>query len=433
MDVDPMRAQSRSLVAGCVLAAIAVAGCAVLAVVKPQGAVGSAQIVMARESGAVYVRVGDRLHPVFNLASARLVARANATPVVVSERALEPFPRGPRLGIPGAPEAIGAPLDAGPWTVCDAERTVVATGVPLPALDPSRTVLVTLRGEGIARTHLLYAGRRAEVDLRDRAVTRALHLDGLVPLPISRALLDTVPEVPAVTAPRVPGAGSPGPGSLGGFGVGTVVRVARADGDEFFVVLADGVQRVGELAADVIRFAYGGVGEIPVVTPPTIASVPLVGSLPVADFPRSTRTPIATRDGMAVCASWQPGLDGPSNVVVGVGDRRVVDGFEATRLAQADGDGPRVDAVALPRGRSAYVRSARIVGDDGSTGPRFLVTDSGVVFGVRSDDDAAFLGLSAPHPAPWSVLAQLPSGPELGAEAASVPRDTVASPAQPAG
>src|SRR3954467_12601764 len=70
MNDDPLRAQSRSLAAGCVLAAMSVAACAVLALIRPQGAPGDAPILMVRESGAVYVRLGDTLHPVFNLASA---------------------------------------------------------------------------------------------------------------------------------------------------------------------------------------------------------------------------------------------------------------------------------------------------------------------------------------------------------------------------
>ncbi len=102
---------------------------------------------------------------------------------------------------------------------------------------------------------------------------------------------------------------------------------------------------------------------------------------------------------------------------------------EVTVLAQADGDGPGVDAVDLPGGASAYVRSARIVGDDGATGARFLVTDAGVVFGIHDDDAATFLGLGAsPEAAPWPILAHLPQGPELGVDAASVLRDGLPAP-----
>src|SRR6476661_818081 len=85
---DPLRAQSLSLSAGAVVAAIIVAVCAVVAFVRPPGVLGSAPIVMVRDSGALYVRVGDVVHPVLNLASARLIAGTPADPEVVSASAI---------------------------------------------------------------------------------------------------------------------------------------------------------------------------------------------------------------------------------------------------------------------------------------------------------------------------------------------------------
>src|SRR6185312_9412164 len=118
---DPMRAQSFSLVGGCILAVVAVAICAILAFLRPDAAVGDAPIVMSRESGALYVRVGDTLHPVLNLASAHLVAGSAANPRVVNEDNTDGAERGPLLGIPGAPAVIAKPLSEreSAWTICD--------------------------------------------------------------------------------------------------------------------------------------------------------------------------------------------------------------------------------------------------------------------------------------------------------------------------
>jgi type VII secretion protein EccB len=415
-DDEPLRAQNRSLVAGAVLAVILVAGCAILAVIRPQGVPDAAPILLARESGAMYVRVDGTVHPVLNLASARLISRTAAAPVVVAERALERLQRGPRLGIPGAPDAIGQPLDDATWTVCDTDRTLVAAGTPPPPLDPTRTVLATARGESATTTFLLYDGVRARVDLRERAVARALHLDGVVPVPVSRALLDTLPEVPAVTAPVITGAGA---SSVGGLPVGAVVRVARADADELHVVLADGLQRVGAVAAEVIRAAYRGTDDIPTIDPSAVAASPIVTILPVGEFPGSTRTPIGAADEVAVCVHWTPG-----ETVVLSGDSQAVGASVGTALAQADGTGPRVDAVAVPAGRSVYVRSVGATGAASSDGPRFLVTDAGIVYGVPDDDAATALGLTEPAAtAPWPILTQLPAGPELAIAAASVAWD----------
>jgi len=430
MHDDPLRAQSLSLVAGCVLGVIAVAACAILAFVRPQGSLGSAPIVMARDSGALYVRLDDVLHPVPNLASARMIAGSAANPVVVAEATIASARRGPSMGIPGAPTAIGAPLAAPSWMVCDTDRTVVIVGAETSAtdrLDDARSVLVAPRGEGPATTYLLYDGRRAEVDLRNPAVVRALRLEGVAPVLVSRALLDTLPEVPAIAAPVVDGAGAAGPRSLEGVPVGAVVRVVRADATDYYAVLRDGVQRIGEVAADLIRFTYRGLDGVPVVAPSAIARTSAVDGLAVGHLPQRAREPVGADGSAAVCVLWHADqVDDRSRSVVLVGNPSIAAG--TTSLAQADGDGPNVDAVALPAGRVVDARAAAIIGDDGSSGPRYLVSDMGVVYGIHDDDVASHLGLAGPPaPAPWPILAALPRGPELSVEAASVVRDGLAA------
>lgn len=435
MHDDVLRTQSRSLVAGGILAVLALAGCAILALVRPHGGIGDAPIVMARETGALYVRIDGTLHPVLNLASARLVAGTPANPVSVGESDIASAKRGPQVGIPGAPASIGMSLTDQPWTVCDDELTTVIVGADpsvIDRLDRTRSVLVTPRGEAAAPTYLLYDGQRAEVDLRSIAVVRALRLDGVVPLPVSRSLLDLVPEVPAIAAPAVERAGSVGPGALAGTTVGSVIRVVRAESVEFYVVLAGGVQRVGEVAADLIRFAIPGrFDDVPTVAPSAIAGTRVVSILPVGHLPQRAGTPAGARSGLSVCAHWRDsGPDTPANIVVLKGHSMGHDLHDTTiPLGQADGDGPNVDRVVVPAGRSAYVRAVGILGADGTAGTRFLITDAGVVFGIRDEQAAHQLGLpEQAAPAPWPVLARLPRGPELSAEAASVVRDAVASP-----
>jgi hypothetical protein len=98
-------------------------------------------------------------------------------------------------------------------------------------------------------------------------------------------------------------------------------------------------------------------------------------------------------------------------------------------LAQADGDGPSVDAISIPRGRSVYVRSVGLAGDNASTGTLYFLDESGAVFGLRDEETAKHLGLTGtPVPAPWPVLARLPRGPELSKDAASIARDSLAGP-----
>lgn len=420
------RMPSAPLAAGGVVTAIALAGCVLLGLLQPRAALDRAQIVMARESGALFVRVGDVWHPVPNLASARLVAAAAADPQPVRQADLERSKRGPLLGIPGAPQFVGRPLSTGElaWSMCDsggAGGTTVIVGHPaaegVTRLTSGHAILVAPAAGSPA--YLLYDGHRAMVDLADAAVVRALRLEGRTPRLVSPSLLNAIPEAPPISVPRIPGLGATAPG-LPGFRVGSVLRVTRADGDEYYVVLAAGVQRIGRVAADLVRFGnpQGTVDPV-TVAPEAIRAAPVVAGLQVAGYP--DRAPSLPQVADTVCASWEDTGSGRPGMALLAGSRAPVpaDGA-AMALAQADGPGAALDAVYVPPGRSAYVRA----GDQAGT--RYLVTDTGVRFAVHDDDAAHDLGLGEATPAPWPLLTLLPAGPELSRHGASVARDAVA-------
>lgn len=420
------RAQTASLTIGCVVAALATAGYGFLALLRPQVALDRAQIVMGQDSGALFVRVGDTWHPVPNLASARLIAAVAGDPQPVRDADLRRTKRGPLLGIPGAPQFLGEPLTAAEsvWTICDTDGTGATTVIvgrtdasAARRLDSGQAVLVAPVSGSPA--YLLYNGQRAVVDLADAAVLRALRLEGRDPRQVSQSLLNAVPEVPPIRSPRIPGAGEPARG-MPGFPIGSVLRITRADGDEYYAVLAAGIQRIGQVAADLLRFSDSrGTANAVTVAPDAIRSAPIVGSLPVAAFP--DRAPSLSGDGSTRCVAWGPAQSGRSDVTLLAGGRLPVPvGQTPVTLAQADGHGPALDAVYVPPGRSAYVQAS------GSAGTRYLVTDTGVRFAVHDDSAAHDLGLPAASPAPWPFLAVLPAGPELSRQNASIGRDTVA-------
>ncbi|GAS97260.1 uncharacterized protein RMCC_4226 [Mycolicibacterium canariasense] len=427
---DPIRAQSMALATGAVLTAIGLAICVALSVVTPRGAVGSTQIVVARESGEVYVRVGDTLHPALNLASARLIARTPATPALVSAASIAAAKRGPSMGIPGAPATLPpiASAAAAAWTVCDGEATTVIIGA---ALDdgPAAPLLVRPVGESAAAVYLLFEGRRAAVDLRDRPAVRALRLEGVEPLPISPVLLNLVPAVDALTAPVIDGAGRPGPAQLPASTVGTVLQVRRADAaPDHYLVLATGVQRIGQVAADLIRFAVHQDNRVQTVPADRIADVPVVDSLPLDHFPRAAAVPAGADLTAQVCVRWVPGGAGTAPEVTVSTRKSLPPQLRPVVLAQADGAGPRIDAVVNTEG--AYVHATGAAGAGAATGPLFLVDRAGVAYGIDDEESASSLGM--PEDAvsgPWPVLAVLPRGPALGVARASVQRDAITAPA----
>lgn len=176
---------------GCVLSVVVVAGAAVLAVLRPQPGLGDAPIVLDRASGALYVRVGDTVHPVLNLASARLIAGA-ADPRPVPGSEIGRARRGPPLGIPGAPGVLGAALAATEtWSMCDgpAGTTLVAGVDPPQSARIGADEAVAVSSES-ATTYLLLRGRRIPVN----------PADPLLQPPASRRvsglLLNAIPEAP---------------------------------------------------------------------------------------------------------------------------------------------------------------------------------------------------------------------------------------------
>lgn len=406
----PVRAPLVAVACGAGAAAVALAAVVALAWMRPAAGIGDAAIVMVRGTGALYVRIDDTVHPVANLTSARLIIGRPDTPKVLDEAALYAVDRGPALGIPGLPAAIGEPMtpQSSSWTVCDGDRTTVFAG-PGPAAAPEQDPVLVESASG--KGYLIYEGRRAAVDTTDPAIRRALGVDSLVPRRASPALLALLPEGPPLAVPPIPGAGNPGPGALRGHPVGEVVRVARAAGAgnagvDHYVVLAGGVQRIPRTAADALRFAFAGAGsEIPDVDPGLLNGIPSVGVLPLSGFPDRS----AGAGAGPLCVRW---VDGRSEILT---SRTRPTSPPATELAQADGPGPAVDAVSVPAGRSVYVRTG---------GAGWVIADSGLRLGLADEAAAAALGLSGrPAAGPWPLLSLLPSGPSLSREAALLARD----------
>ena len=258
---------------------------------------------------------------------------------------------------------------------------------------------------------LLYDGKRALIDPGDPATSHALHFDGGAVRELSPNVLNALPEVPAIGPPRIEGTGQPS--GIAGFRIGTVVRVSRTDSPDYYVVLAGGLQRVGRLTVDLLRFADPAAGTgILDVAPELVARSPLVNVLPVATYPDEPPTLLDIDE--ELCVTWQSGRSGIALV------RSTTDGAGSITLAGADGDGPGLDFVRVTPGRSLDVI-------DPGAGARYLVTDAGVRFPVR-DSATAALGLTGvPAVAPWAIVGALPAGPELTRDAALVDWDVLGS------
>jgi type VII secretion protein EccB len=454
---DPMRGQMRALIVGLVIAVVITAGCGVMAFFKPAPNIGDAQILLSKSSGAAYVRIGDRVHPVLNLASARLIVGKNDSPKDVDDKFLNTVPRGPMVGIVGAPAAIrGADnLAMSSWTVCDTLQTPGATETTgattlqttvlandpvldgdIRATDPAHAILTEVG----AKTYLVYDGVRAPIDLSDAVVVNGLHLRGAPLRPMSLGLLNAFPPVDPITPVTIDGAGEPSAVVGPDYATGSIVKTVDSRGEQLYVVLRDGLQPISAATADIIRYGEADAARTSAreIAPAMVAEVPIVHQLPVSHYPTVSPQIVPPSPDSVVCMGWQrPNAAAQATVRLIAGNKLPVPaGAEAVGLASADGNGPGLDSVYMTPGAGEYVQTTGVEPGSQSTGPLFYVSDTGLRYHIKDLATASALGVvgvkapgqqsETPQLAPWPVLSLLPSGPELSQEAALVAHDGVA-------
>ena len=431
---DPMRAQTRSVAAGVIVAVLLLAAAGVYGLIRPAPSIGDARIV-SDPGGGLYVDVEGVLHPVLNLASARLVVGGPEPVRGVGARALSERPRGATLGIPGAPASLPGPAHDGAstWTVCDgSDGTALLAGPTTGSAAPGEAGVLVSHGSGV---WLLYseidgefrAPVRARVDTTRIEVIRALGLEGRRPRPVSAALLGTFGERPALAVPVIDRRGERGPLGLP---VGTVVRTTSVAGVAGYrVILPDGVQTIPATTAEMLRAVDGGNGStVHEVSPADLARVSAVTTLDVAHHPASAP---AIAAGEVLCRTWSRDRgERRARETMFVGDRLPLPPqARPVPLGSRDGVGPALDAVFVAAGTLEHLAVTGSAADSPLAGQQFVVTDGGVRHRIVGADAAAALGLGDDPPrAPWSVIGLLPTGPELSRAGALVARDAVAEP-----
>ena len=424
MLVDPLRTQTRAVLAGALVLITGLAGCFIFSLIRPSGVAGNDVVLADRSTAALYVKVGDQLHPVLNLASARLIAGRPDNPTTVKSSELDKFARGNLLGIPGAPERLvqNTFRDA-QWTVCgdtNAGVTVIAGplgtgGERATGLPPHHAVLVANEG----RTWLLWDGRRSALDLADRAVTDALGLGTDIPAPraIAVGLFNAIPEGPALTAPAIAGSGETPAFALPvSAPVGAVVAAYEADNTiRYYAVLRGGLQPIPEVLAGILRNTNSfGLQQSPRLGADEVARMPVARGIDTDAYPSERVTLAAASDEPVTCAQWSKpeGATTSSLTLLSGATLPLRDGLKTVALVGSP------NRVALSPGTGYFVDSNSSL---------FWISDTGVRYGVEDAKAAAALGLTAePLPIEWSALSQFAAGPTLSRADALFAHDALA-------
>ena len=456
MEVEPGRRQNLAIVASVSAALVICLGALLWSFISPAGQINESPIIADRDSGALYVRVGDKLYPALNLASARLITGRPDNPHLVRSSQIASMPRGPLVGIPGAPSNFSPKSPpASSWLVCDtvASSTSVATpsGATVTVIDGtpdlsghhrvlngSDAVVLSYGGDA----WVIREGRRSRIDATNRSVLLPL---GLTPeqvstaKPMSRALFDALPVGPELTVPEIPNAGSPATFAGAPGPVGTVIVTPQISGpQQYSLVLADGVQTLPPLVAQILQNAGPGNAKPVTVEPSALAKMPVVNKLDLSSYPDNPLNVMDIRENPATCWWWQK-TSGENRARVQVVSGATIpvttkDQAKVVSLVKADTTGRQADQVFFG---PDYANFVAVTGNDPgakTTESLWWLTDAGARFGVDDTRDVReALGLKTqPSLAPWVALRLLPQGPTLSRADALVEHDTLPMDMSPA-
>ncbi|MEV7598029.1 type VII secretion protein EccB [Kitasatospora sp. NPDC089797] len=445
----PVTRTTRGAVVGLAVGLLVGVGVGVYGLVKPGGATGwqkPGTLVVVKESGARYLFAGGQLHPVLNQASARLLAGDRFRSAEVSAASLAGAPRGPVVGIVGAPDGLPAERDLGPadWSACAVTAQQGGRTVPQLALSVGRRPggrpladdQAVLAAGPDGAPQLLWRGHRLRIDAADGGL-QALGYATAAPRPVPAGFLAALPAGPDLKAPELPGRGTPGP-ALAGL-PSRVGQLFAGPGGEHYLLARDGLVPLDDTVFRLVQGdprtqqdAYGGAVVAPGPVGPAdlaahAAPAATAAAWAGAGLPPRPPQSVPVGDRQAPCAEVHP-ASGPDTVAL-----TLADGVGGAPPAVEPGVAPAcggADLIAVRPGGGALAVSAT---GSGAGSTLYLVTDAGVKYPLPSSGAVKQLGYakSVPTAVPHRLLDLLPTGPSL--DPAALAGGGVSGPGVPGG
>ncbi|WP_415951357.1 type VII secretion protein EccB [Streptomyces sp. KLOTTS4A1] len=466
----------RAVMPGAIVAVVVLAVFGAWGMFKPVAPKGwdtpGEHVIVADKSTTRYVvlKTGSKvqLHPVLNMASAKLLLNSdNGKVITVKEDLLDKsaLHHGPTIGIPYAPDRLPDPKDAGAvkrWAVCERPgqggRTQKATFVFAEREARETEGRERLRGgqllyvEGPAPEKIRYvvdaAGRAYELQKDDELLLRQVVGHGRVPQKVSADWLATLHKGDPIEFPRVPGTVGGASEATDDYKVGTILQAADGDREQKYLVLGDRIAPVSDFTAKLLLNSeqLADVGQRGNAEEVSAAAIPNPGAAFGDDLKWPQADPGVVNDPAT--------SSGSRNTVCSV--LRGVD-KDSGRTSLSTWAGKSYPKALANGGSSAYVTPGsgllfrQIKGSETKSGFLFLVTDTGLRYAMQSNgdtstDDAGIgesgsaeereaaqreaaaaqerLGYKSvdpvPVPAEWSTF--LPTGPRLSTGAARQPQ-----------
>lgn len=380
---------------------------------------------MSKENGARYIVLPDgKLHPVLNVASARLLSDGTSqSPVSVSQQILNKKEKGLPVGIPNAPDTLPDPkqLANTDWTACtyqnnsgdedeedrSGDNTPPTTETLLVGVSADNGKLgedeaAVVKSLDTGEVWVLANGYRFKIE--QLHLLRALNYLANTAQLVDSSWLATIPEglelkvqVPLVDV------GKPAPryGAPAAFQrVGQVGRVR--DTDKYFVVTDQGIQYIKAVTANLLLAdkhiqdqAYQGKSAQPIlVSQADLQGVAEQTGFVVQDPHWPDTMPkwvnkggVAVGDRYVLCSTFK-GWDRAKNPLVQLAATNRVPTPEGTQpQAVSSGMDSRVaDQIVMYQGRGALVRATE--GKGTQNGSVFVVTEPGIKYQVSTYQEA---------------------------------------------
>ncbi|TCC58277.1 type VII secretion protein EccB [Kribbella pittospori] len=426
------------------LALLVLAGFTVFGVIVPGGKNAwrsGESIIVEKETGTRFVYVDGRLHPVTNYVSALLAKGSFAKLMSVSAASLAGVPRGPRIGIPDAPDSLPSAkgLLGGPWSLCsepgrDSSGTAVDESVLLVDQVPAagheaddQAVLVAVGETG--DQYLLWNGYKHQIRGAD-IVTVGLALRSEPWATVGVELVDGLPAGAPLRPIQVTGLGLPSKAVPGNRSLrnGHLLVAQTSDGvRQYYLVEADRLRPITPLQYDIQRAyaptatAYNGkqpvalpvglvaAGQAKQAAAPSTAPDQLPAQRPEFVGPRT--------NGSTLCATFAPGATVPSLSVDVVMPPR--DALRTTAARTGRGT-PLAHRVVVPPGHAALVEA--MPSSQAPAGTVMLISDQGIAYPLAGPEVQKTLGYDGVQPVrmPSGLVARIPLGSGLDPKAAAV-------------
>jgi type VII secretion protein EccB len=430
----PMRRFGMALFGSIMVAAIVFAAVGIVGFLFPSGAkLKNKDLVLDKDTGAVYIFEGGVLYPVRNFTSARLALGSEKPNIAkASAKSLRGFPRGPLIGIPDLPDSLPEPkaLVTGAWSVCSRSQhkgsstleTDLVVGGLRPggvALGANAMILRRAATEGV-QYFLALQGRRLLID--NNGIT-ALGLKGKK-IDVSPGLLNAVPQGPNLAPPSTYKRGGFGRDIDGSPGIIGDVYQEPASGS-IFVLVEGGLKKIGPVMRNLLLQAGARPHDISLAavgTPTDTRPFEETG------FPQTIpgESPVTSPE--MVCAVTAPVRNKDDSGI----ETYAYAGYPDTSLLRrVPGSGETgtgavqtAEFVQMVGGEAALVKSSPAPGDNTLVLTTYLVTQ-GYKFALASEEVKTILGYGGVEPplVPSNMLALLPDGNELDPKAAGVPAD----------